>query len=521
MAEKLPNLFDPARARGPRPGPDVGKFATGKDQPSQPNQLTVSALLARVKAALSGSFPQTLSVLGQISNCKGHSSGHFYFRLKDADAAIDAVMWRRDFRRLKFKPTDGLEVVATGRVDVYEVRGQLQLYVESMTPKGQGELELAFRQMKDKLQSEGLFDQAAKKPIPQYPRAIGVVTSPTGAAVRDIYKTLSRRWPGAQVYLFGSLVQGEGAAESVAQAIRLLDANAERYDIDTIIVSRGGGSLEDLWAFNEEPVARAVFAACTPIISGVGHEVDITICDLVADIRAATPTAAAELAVPDKAQMGRYLRQMDNQLARRLTQRLALSKAHLDAINRSGVFRDPTGRVRTQVQRIDELSFRIAAAGPQRLLERARSRLDQLKGKFLWQLGRRSKNAGQAVAIAQARLLARHPSERLALARQHLSAAKRQLEAMGYKNVLKRGFSVTRGLKGNILRSRDQVSPGDRLVTELTDGKVTSEVVGPACKPAQTNKPQPKGNHKTNPAQPGLFDNASVPSKKDQKYGQI
>ncbi len=515
MAEKLPNLFDPARARGPRPGPDVGKFLADKDQPNQPGQLTVSALLARVKAALSGSFPQKLSVLGQISNCKGHSSGHFYFRLKDADAAIDAVMWRRDFRRLKFEPTDGLEVVANGRVDVYEVRGQLQFYVESMTPKGQGELELAFRQMKEKLQAEGLFDPTAKKPIPQYPRGIGVVTSPTGAAVRDIYRTLSRRWPGAQVYLFGSLVQGKGAAESVAQAIRLLDANAERYGIDTIIVSRGGGSLEDLWAFNTESIARAVFAAHIPIISGVGHEVDITICDLVADVRAATPTAAAELAVPDRGQVAQFISQLNNQLMRRLTERLALSKVHLDAIGRSAVFRDPTSRIRTQVQRVDELSFRIAAAGPERLLERARSRLEQLKGKFLWQLGRMSKNAGQAVAIVQARLLARHPSERLALARQHLSAAERQLEAMGYKNVLKRGFSVTRGPKDNILRSMDQVSPGDRLVTELTDGNVTSEVVGPAGKAAQTNKPPPKGNQKTNPGQPGLFDNAGGPSEKD------
>ena len=424
-------------------------------------------------------------------------------------------MWRRDFKRLNFEPTDGLEVVATGRIDVYEVRGQLQLYVESMTPKGQGSLELAFRQMKEKLQAEGLFDPAAKKPLPQYPRAIGIITSPTGAAVRDVYRTLCRRWPGAKVYLFGSLVQGEGSADSVAEAIRLLDTNADRYGIDTIIVTRGGGSLEDLWAFNEEPVARAVFAARTPIISGVGHEVDITICDLVADVRAATPTAAGELAVPDKAQVAQFISLLDNQLLRRLTERLALSKAHLDAIGRSAVFRDPAGRLRTQVQRIDELSIRIAAAGPQRLLERARSRLDQLRSNLAWQLGKQSKNAGQAVAIAQARLQARHPSERLAHARQKLFAAGRQLEAMGYKNVLNRGFSVTRGAKGKILRSTNQVSPGEKIVTELTDGNVISEVLGCPGQAAQTKKSRPKGSQKNSSSQPGLFDNASVQPDKD------
>ena len=533
MDKEQPNLFDPVRARGPREGPDVGKFADGKTRPEKPGQLTVSALLAKVKAALNGSFPLRLNVLGQISNFKLHSSGHLYFRLKDANAAIDAVMWRRDFKRLKFNPTDGLEVVASGRIDVYEIRGQLQLYVESMTPLGQGALELAFRQMKEKLQAEGLFDPAAKKAIPQYPQAIGVVTSKTGAALRDIYKTLSRRWPGATVYLFDSVVQGEGAAESIAQAIGLLDANAARYGIDTIIVSRGGGSGEDLWAFNEEPVARAVFSAKTPIISGVGHEVDITICDLVADVRAATPTAAAELAAPDKAQVGQYISQLDNQLARGLTQRLTLSRAHLDAIDRSAVFRDPTGRVRTQGQRIDEFSFRLkatakqlisqarsrlepqllrlAAVTPQRHLERARARLDKLKSNLVWQLGIRTKDAGQAVAIAKARLQTSRPSQRLAQARQNLSAIERQLEAMGYKNVINRGFSVTRGPKGKILRSTAHVIFGEKIVTELADGNVISEVISPSGQASQTSKLPPESNPKTSPAQPGLFDNASVP----------
>ncbi|MCD4699353.1 MAG: exodeoxyribonuclease VII large subunit, partial [Phycisphaerae bacterium] len=268
--------------------------------------LTVSDLVARIKEALLDTFPKRLSVVGQISNLKRHSSGHLYFSLKDASAAIDAVMFRSAASGVRFDVEDGLEVVASGRIDVYERQGRLQFYVERLAPQGTGALELAFRQLKDRLEHEGLFDPARKKPLVRFPRAVGVITSPTGAAVRDIARTLSRRWPAAKVFLVPVRVQGDQAAGQIADAVRLMDATAEKYQIDTIIVARGGGSLEDLWAFNEEVLARAIFAADTPIISGVGHEVDFTISDFVADVRSATPTAAAELATPDGTEIRRH-----------------------------------------------------------------------------------------------------------------------------------------------------------------------------------------------------------------------
>ena len=401
--------------------------------------MSVTALVTQVKRALFQAFPQRLCVAGEISNLKMHTSGHVYFSLKDAGATISAAMFRSAAAKLKFRPADGLEVVVEGRVDVYDARGQLQFYVESMTPKGAGALELAFRQLCQKLRDEGLFDPAHKRPLPRYPRAIGLVTSPTGAAIRDIRRTLARRWPGATVYLVPALVQGEGAAASVASAIGLLDANASRYAIDTIIVARGGGSLEDLWAFNEEVVARAVFACRTPIVSGVGHETDTTICDMVADVRAATPTAAAELAVPDRAEVARQLAVLVGRLSRRTQHGLATSRNALESVLRSVVFRDPAFRLRSATQRLDDLmhrlraslrdrltrerrrldpvAHRLAALHPARLKERAAGNLDKLLARFRWALGGRSKKSSDRLEGLSARLLAANPRHRIAQGR--------------------------------------------------------------------------------------------------------
>ncbi|HAU38175.1 MAG TPA: exodeoxyribonuclease VII large subunit [Phycisphaerales bacterium] len=520
MARERLDFFDPGKARGGRAGPDVGRDGAA-EPPAGAAPLTVSALVARIKSALAAAFPQRVAVVGELSNVKLHSSGHLYFRVKDSGAALDAVMWRSDAARLKFRPTDGLEVVAEGRVEVYDVRGQLQLYVERLTPKGAGALELAFRQLQQKLAAEGLFDSRRKKPIPRFPRAVGVVTSPTGAAVRDIRRTLARRWPAAGVFLVPALVQGEGAAESVAQAVRLLDANAERYAIDTILVARGGGSLEDLWAFNEEVVARAVFAARTPVISGVGHEVDVTICDLVADVRAATPTAAAELAVPDAAEVRQTVASLASRLLRGVREELRAAKAAMDGLLRSAVFRDPMSRVRASAQRIDELSHRLGGAlrhlasrqrrrlepladrlgalHPLRLLDRARVRLGEALHRLRWALGHQSKVSGDALAVFHRRLEARHPRNRFALARQQLAALARQLDSLSHRSVLRRGFSITRGPGGEILRSAGDVRPGDRLETELTDGRVRSTVEGAAPKPVRKPRKGPSDN-------PTLFD---------------
>ena len=539
MAAKKKRLLDMSKARGPREGPDAG----GADAPTggvgelPSGTMTVSALLARVKSALAEALPGRVCVVGEISNLKVHSSGHVYFRLKDAATTIDAAMFRQGAAGMRFEPVDGLEVVVEGRVDVYEVRGQLQLYVHRMTPRGQGALELAFRQLCEKLRAQGLFAAEAKKPIRRFPRAVGVVTSPTGAAIRDIRRTLSRRWPAARVYLMGVLVQGPGAAGQIAEAVRLIDANAERYGIDTLIVARGGGSLEDLWAFNEEAVARAIFAAHTPVICGVGHEVDVTVADMVADVRAATPTAAAELAVPDASEVARQLSALGGQLRQCVDALLADARAALGGVLRSVVFRDPSARLRTQAQRTDELSHRLRAAlggvlaghrrrleplagrlsaqHPARQAERTRARVDRLVGRLAWALGGWTKRWSDVVSALGGRLAAASPAHELKLARQEVDAAARQLEAMSYRGVLRRGFSVTRGADGQILRSAGGVRPRQRVETELADGKFASRVVadddtaeGDSRPVGPTSRPKARRRRRrgVDPDSPTLFD---------------
>jgi exodeoxyribonuclease VII large subunit len=510
-----------------RPAADASRDVTAAVVARAP--MGVSALLARIKQALAGAFSGPVTVVGEISNLKLHTSGHIYFRLKDATATVDAAMFRSAAGRLKFRPTDGLEVVVEGRVDVYEQRGQLQLYVERMTPRGAGALELAFRQMREKLAAEGLFDASHKVAIPRVPRAIGVITSATGAAVRDIRRTLSRRWPAAQVYLAAVLVQGEGAAADIAQAIAAMDAAAARYGIDTIILARGGGSLEDLWAFNEEPVARAIFACRTPLITGVGHEVDVTIADLVADLRAPTPTGAAELAVPDRLEMAKHVRSLGERLAGCMAVRLRHERQSLESCLRSAVFRDPLGPLRSRMQYVDELAHRLRAAlrhrlaqerrrleqpqatlaahHPARLCERKKGELAAAVARLNWALGGRLKRAGDAMAGIEAAMAAAHPRHRVAMAQQRLEGLGRHLEALSYRSVLSRGFSVTRGPDGQILRSAGAVAQGQGIETELHDGRIRS-IVGDA--PSAPVKPPAPPARKAPPRQhddePGLFD---------------
>ncbi len=503
--------------------------SSDRDEPAAPSAaggaIAVSVLVGRIKAALDEAFPKRVSVVAEISNLKRHSSGHLYFRLKDSSAAIDAVMFKSAADRMKFDIEDGMEVVADGRVDLYETRGQLQFYVDKMTPKGAGALDLAFRQLYAKLDGEGLFDPSHKKPTTQFPRAIGVVTSATGAAVRDIRRTLQRRWAGARVYLVSTLVQGDRAAGEIAEAVRLLDANAHGLDIDTIIVARGGGSLEDLWAFNEEIVARAIFAAETPIITGIGHEVDTTIADLVADRRAATPTAAAELAVPDADEVRRHVRSLLDRLGRGVRERLGAQRMSLQSVRQSWVFRDPLSRVRIQMQRIDELSHRshsalrgmlagwgrrlgptsakLAALHPAALCERARSKVTLLAGRLAWALGGRCKRSGDALVNVRTKLLTAHPKYRIKMARQQVDALSRHLAAMGYKNVIARGFSVTRTAGGQIVRSAGQVSPGEAIRSELADGAIESIVAGRA---ARQRRERTAAKKRSAADEPTLFD---------------
>jgi len=342
--------------------------------------------------------------------------------------------------------------------------------------------------------------------------------------VRDIRRTLSRRWPATQVYLLPVMVQGDTAAGPIAKAIALLDAQAKALHIDTLIVARGGGSLEDLWAFNEEPVARAISGATTPVISGVGHEVDVTIADLVADVRAATPTAAAELAVPDGHQLRREIDALAGRLVREVLDRVRTGRTSLQTVQRSSVFRDPAGPVRTYMRRIDELSSHLSAVqiarlsdarrtldpittalvahDPARRIEQNRSQLTSLGAKLRWALGTQSKRAGDALAEITRRLGTVHPIHQLALARQRVEAVTRQLEAMSHRSVLKRGFTITRRPGGTVLRSADAATSGDLLETELHDGTVTSRVEPPG----PTRKTKPRPTKRPTDDMPGLFD---------------
>ncbi len=524
-------FFDPDKARGPQEEPEVGgqKKEVGTDITAEvtrdkaPEALSVSALLGRVKAALSAQLPRQLTVVGEISNFRRPSSGHLYFSLKDGEAQVPAVMFRSAAARLRFTPTDGLEVFATGRVDVYEAQGKLQLYVESLTPKGAGALELAYRQLVEKLQGEGLFDPAHKRPVPRFPQTLCVITSPTGAALRDIRRTLSRRWPTARVYLIPVAVQGEGAAGQIARALNLASANAEALGLDTVILARGGGSIEDLWSFNEEIVARAIYDCAVPVVCGVGHEIDTTIADLAADLRAPTPTGAAELAVPDKAEAARLLAQLEARSARTLRGQLQQARSALASAQRSEVFRNPLHRVRVLHQRLDELAARLRG----RLIQRhgqASARIERLEGRLRWQLGGLSKRKGDALAERVARLSNVNPIHRIRLARADLDAQGRQmltllraqlasgagsvkrldrtLEALSYRSILRRGFSVTRDGAGRVLRRADQLAPGDVLRTELAEGEVRSTVDSstprrptdetPPPPPAPRKAPKPK-----------------------------
>ena len=303
-------------------------------------------LLAR-EPLLSG-----LSVRGEISNFKQYPSGHCYFTLKDANSALKCVMFRSRAQYLRFLPQNGMQVVAGGTISVYERDGVYQLYVDSLMPEGTGDLALAFEQLKKKLSAEGLFDQSRKQPLPAFPKKIGVVTSPAGAVLRDIYRVSKRRWPSVQLVLYPVQVQGEGAAEQIARGI---DFFAEEYAVDVIIAGRGGGSMEDLWAFNEEPVVRAIAACPVPLISAVGHETDFTLADFTADVRAATPSQAAELAVPDRAEVKRQVENLTSQLTRQMRREIDLRRQRLDHVLQSRVMRQPQSMLAERRQRLDFL----------------------------------------------------------------------------------------------------------------------------------------------------------------------
>src|SRR6267142_7239072 len=331
--------------------------------------LSVSELTARIRDLLAKNFTD-VTVEGEISNCRPAQSGHLYFTLKDEEAQVRCVWFKQQMRGVKFRAEDGLKVSVRGSVSVYEARGEYQIYVESMEPVGRGALQLAFEQLKKRLEAEGLFDAKHKKRLPVLPSRIGLITSPTGAAVRDVVRILRRRFPNVHLTLYPVRVQGEGSAMEITKAIKFFN---QREMVDVLIVGRGGGSMEDLWAFNEETVARAIYESKIPVISGVGHETDFTIADFVADVRASTPSAAAEIVVQTRREFDKHVKSLQDALGEQMRYRILVLSRRVHELSGRRGFRRPLDLLRQQRQRADELTSRVAM-GLRARLEQSRKR---------------------------------------------------------------------------------------------------------------------------------------------------
>ena len=434
---------------------------------SEPQVLSVSELTRRIKALLEGQF-RAVWVDGEISNLAVAPSGHVYFTLKDATAQLSAVLFRGAAGKVPFKLADGQQVVALGEVSVYERRGQYQLIVSQLLPKGLGALQLAFEQLKQKLAAEGLFDQARKKPLPVLPARIGLVTSPTGAAIRDFLNILNRRYPDRRVIINPVRVQGTGAAAEIAGAI---DGFNARDLVDVIIVTRGGGSLEDLWAFNEEVVARAIAQSRLPVISAVGHEIDFTIADFVADLRAPTPSAAAELVVKAKAEFQAELRQFQQRLDKDLRYRLIDVRRRLAGC----VLRHPAELVRQFQQQLDDLAHRLGQATTVTLAQR-RARLTAVK----LVTPRDFIQAGRQRLETQSNRLVVNLAHRRQATRQNLTVLAGKLDLLSPKSTLARGYSITRLADGQVVKTIQTAPVGTVIRTLVVDGELESVVGRPS-----------------------------------------
>ena len=385
---------------------------------------------------------------GEISNFKAHSRGHYYFTLKDDGSRINAIMFASSTKKIKFIPSDGMKVLVTGKISVFEANGGYQIYVNDMLEDGVGNLYIAFEQLKKKLEEEGLFDPSIKKKIPKIPRKIGVVTAPTGAAIKDIISTIKRRWPLAEIYLFPTLVQGEDAKEDIVRQIK----NSANYDLDTLIVGRGGGSIEDLWAFNEEIVARAIYECQTPVISAVGHEIDFTIADFVADLRAPTPTGAAEMAVPDIRDVRQLLNQMNIRLNKAMINDIKRYRERLTFLRNRPILTNPITIYQNKELASDGLLERLKYSG---------KTLIAVKEKELLSV----KNSYALKSPFQ--ILDKKANKYLQLVS--------KLETLSPLLTIKRGYSVTR-CGDKVVKSVNDVKKDDLLDIELSDGKIKTKV---------------------------------------------
>lgn len=386
---------------------------------------------------------------GEISNFKAHSRGHFYFTLKDDTSRISAIMFSSSAKNIKFIPQDGMKVLVTGKVSVFETTGNYQIYVNEMLEDGVGNLYIAYEQLKRKLEEEGLFDPTHKKKIPKIPERIGVITAPTGAAIKDIISTIKRRWPLCEILLFPALVQGEEAHLDIVKQIK----RAEEYNLDTLIVGRGGGSIEDLWAFNEEDVARAIYSCKVPIISAVGHEIDFTIADFVADLRAPTPTGAAEMAVPEKRDVINYLNQISIRLHKTVNNKIEINRKHLDEIKKHYIFTNPITIYQSKEMIFDNLEER---------LKHSLTNLIHIKEKNYQSI--------------KSSIILQNPEILFDKKKNKYTNILSKLETLSPLKTLQRGYTITK--KDNkVVTSIKKIKKGDNINIEFNDGNIDAKVI--------------------------------------------
>lgn len=412
--------------------------------------ITVSQLTRYIKYKIDNdSNLNEVFLKGEISNFKAHSRGHYYFTLKDENSRINAIMFASNTKKIKFLPQDGMKVLVTGKISVFEANGGYQIYVNDMLEDGVGNLYIAYEQLKQKLETEGLFKKETKQKIPKIPTRVGVITAPTGAAIKDIISTIKRRWPLSEIYLFPALVQGEDAKEDIVKQIK----KADIFNLDTLIVGRGGGSIEDLWAFNEEIVARAIYECNTPIISAVGHEIDFTIADFVADLRAPTPTGAAEMAVPQLTDMQNYLNQISIRLNNAVLTKIEINKKKIDNLTNRNIFKNPMTIYQTKEMIFDNTIERLKFS----LIN-----LTNLKEKELLKI----KNS--YVLTTPFQLLDKKSNKYLQLVS--------KLEALSPLLTLKRGYTITK-TNGKVISSCKNIKKNNEITVEFSDGIISAKVI--------------------------------------------
>ena len=432
---------------------------------------SVTELTARIRDLFTRNFTDIL-VEGEISNCHEAQSGHIYFVLKDKTSQLRAVCFKTQVRAMKFRPENGLHVTVRGSISVYEARGDYQIYVESIEPVGLGALQLAFDQLKKRLEAEGLFAQDRKKPLPMLPRCIGLITSPTGAAVRDVVRILRRRFHNVHLTLFPVRVQGDGAALEIVRALQFFN---RQQSVDVLILARGGGSLEDLWAFNEEAVARAISQSVIPVISGVGHETDFTISDFVADVRASTPSAAAELVVNTRREFDKHVADLRQTLLDQMRYRILVLSRRVHELGARRGFRRPLDLLRQQRQRADELTSRLAHALRANLA--LSTKRFNIAHKHIVAFDFRMKIAAVRLRLEKLQLeLAARSDRALRQKRERLDRLNLQLHERSPLRVLERGYAIATDSAGQILRSTTQVAIGDAVNLRLLNGRLTTSV---------------------------------------------